>query len=60
MLLPMVASCMVFSSPLQPCYLVCGDSKVEVCPGKLAEVDWKGAVDCLHKQRACCNVKEYV
>ena len=39
---------------------MCGDSDVGEYDGKVAEVDWKRAVDCLHKQNVRCSVKECV
>ena len=50
--LPTVASEKVFASPFQPCSSMCGDLDVGECDGKVAEVDWKRAVDCLQKQNA--------
>ena len=38
----------VFASPVQPCFMVYYDSEVGACPGKVAEVNWKCVVDCLH------------
>ena len=39
---------------------MCGDSDVGEYDRKVVEVDWKHAVDCLHKQNARCSVKECV
>ena len=50
-LLPTVAS-EVFASPFLPCSSMCGDSDVGEYDGKVAEVDWKRAVNCLRKQNA--------
>ena len=47
--LPTVASEKVFASPFQPCSSMCGDSDMGEYDGKVAEVDWKHAVDCLRK-----------
>ena len=47
--LPTVASEKVFAGPFSPCSSVCGDSDVGEYGGKVAEVDWKHAVNCLCK-----------
>ena len=39
---------------------MCGDLDVGEYDGKVAEVDWKHAVDCLRKQNARCSVEENV
>ena len=58
--MPTVASEKVFASPFQPCSSMCGDSDVGEYDEKVTEVDWKRAVDCLHKQNAHCSVEECV
>ena len=58
--LPTVASEKVFAGPFQPCSSVCGNSDVGEYDGKVAEVDWKHAVDCLRKQNVRCSVKDCV
>ena len=36
---------------------MCGDSDVGEYGGKVAEVDWKHAIECLPKQNVRCSVK---
>ena len=58
--MPTVAYEKVFASPFQPSSSVCGDSDVGEHDGKVTEVDWKHAVDCLRKQNARFSIKECV
>ena len=58
--LPTVASEKVFAGPFQPCSSVCGDSDMGEYDGKVAEVDWQRAVECLHKQNVRCSVEDCV
>ena len=44
----------------QPCSLVCGDLEVGEYPGRVTEVDWKHAVDCLRAYNAWCMVERCV
>ena len=37
---------------------MCDDSDVGEYDGKVAEVDWKDAVDCLRKYNARCSLEE--
>ena len=39
---------------------MCGDSDIGEYDGKVAEMNWKHAVNCLHKQNARCSVQERV
>ena len=39
---------------------MCGGSEVGEYPGRVTEVDWKHAVECLHTKHAWWTVEEYV
>ena len=40
--------------------MVCGDSELGEYPGRVTEVDWKCAVECLHAKNAWCTIEECV
>ena len=59
--MPTVASDKVFASSAFNLVLPClGIRTWRSMTGKLLKVDWKHAVDCLHKQNARCSVEDSV